>query len=172
MEGDVAVSDKITLAKHNSSHIIEFVKRKQSLEGIVRRRERSGTVSAADSTYHSLKPEIESESHTLEVTDLLLNLNTNSFVGLDDVAAMNLLNRNGKNVLSAPLQKPMWLKFIGSFFSGFGPLLWVASLFVFLAWQPFGTPPTNVYNLALAIMLLIVTLSLFLFFFRPFITQC
>ena len=35
-------------------------------------------------------------------------------------------------------------------------LLWVSSLLVFLSWKPFGTPPTDIYNLALAVTLLIV----------------
>lgn len=41
----------------------------------------------------------------------------------------------------------------------------MSAFFVFLSWEPFGTPPSNIYNLALAIVLLIV---IFLFLFGLF----
>jgi sodium/potassium-transporting ATPase subunit alpha len=44
-------------------------------------------------------------------------------------------------------------------------LLWFATFFVFLSWEPFGTPPSNIYNLVLAIVLLIVIVSSSLFTF-------
>ena len=63
---------------------------------------------------------------------------------------------HGPNCIPPPKELHIVLKFILCFFTGFGPLLWIACFFVFLSWQPFGTPPSNVYNLALAIALLLV----------------
>ena len=46
-------------------------------------------------------------------------------------------------------------KVTGYFFGGFGSILLVASILVFIAWRPLGNPPA-VANLALAIVLLVV----------------
>jgi sodium/potassium-transporting ATPase subunit alpha len=45
-------------------------------------------------------------------------------------------------------------------------LLWVATIFIFLSWEPFGTPPSNEYSLILALVLIcvIVLSSLFSFY--------
>ena len=66
------------------------------------------------------------------------------------------LKLNGPNTIVKSKERPIWLKFLMSFLSGFSPLLWFAAFFVFLSWEPFGTPPTNIYSLALAIVLLFV----------------
>ena len=50
----------------------------------------------------------------------------------------------------------MWFRFMQCFLVGFAPLLWIAAGIVFLSWKPFGTPPSNSYNLILAIALLVV----------------
>ena len=66
------------------------------------------------------------------------------------------LLRDGENTIPRAADLPVWVKFILCFFGGFNPLLWVASVFVFLSYEPFGTPPSNIYNLALFITLLLV----------------
>ncbi len=86
--------------------------------------------------------------------------------GLSDAAAEELLKKNGPNALPKVKDLPLCAKFLLSFTSGFAPLLWFSAFFVFLSWKPFGTPPTDVYNLALAVVLLIVIFvsGLFQFF--------
>ena len=76
--------------------------------------------------------------------------------GLTSENVERSLNEHGPNLVPTAKGRPLWLSFILCFFTGFGPLLWVACFFVFLSWKPFGTPPSNIYNLALAIALLIV----------------
>ena len=66
------------------------------------------------------------------------------------------LEIHGPNSIPPPKELHIVLKFLLCFFTGFGPLLWIACFFVFLSWKPFGTAPSNVYNLALAIALLLV----------------
>ena len=51
-------------------------------------------------------------------------------------------------------------------------LLWIAAFFVFLSSQPFGTPPSNLYNLMLAIALLIVITVSALFTFWQELQVC
>ena len=46
----------------------------------------------------------------------------------------------------------------GYFFKGFGSILFLGSILVFICWKPLGQPPTQA-NIALAIVLLIVFLS-------------
>ena len=87
---------------------------------------------------------------------MIRSFNSNIKNGLTSEQAKKLLHEHGYNEMAKAYQTPIWLKFIYCFFSGFAPLLWVAAFFVFLSWKPFGTPPSNIYNLALAIVLLIV----------------
>lgn len=63
---------------------------------------------------------------------------------------------NGPNVLPKVKESPMFIKFLLCFTTGFAPLLWISFIFVFLSYEPFGTPPSNQYNLDLAIALLVV----------------
>jgi sodium/potassium-transporting ATPase subunit alpha len=46
-------------------------------------------------------------------------------------------------------------KIMGYFFGGFGSILLIASILVFIAWKPLGNPPAKA-NLALAIVLVVV----------------
>lgn len=64
--------------------------------------------------------------------------------------------RFGANELKPPRDWPLPAKFVFAMFSGFAPLLWIASLLCFIAWQPLGAPNPSVYNLALAILLLVI----------------
>ena len=64
------------------------------------------------------------------------------------------LKEFGPNTPSAPPSR--WFrKTVGYLFGGFGPVLFVASILVFIAWKPLGQPPA-VANLALGIVLAIV----------------
>jgi hypothetical protein len=48
----------------------------------------------------------------------------------------------------------LWAKFIFSFFSGFAPILWAATILAFISWQPLA--PYNINNLILAVALVVV----------------
>ena len=94
--------------------------------------------------------------HLLSTEELACTLETSVMAGLTAGAANDRLKLNGLNLISRVKTRPMWLKGLLCFISGFNLLLWVATIFVFLSWKPFGTPPTDVYNLALAVALLLV----------------
>jgi sodium/potassium-transporting ATPase subunit alpha len=65
------------------------------------------------------------------------------------------LKEFGPNTPSAPPSQ--WFrKTIGYLFGGFGPVLFAASILVFIAWKPLGEPNPAVANLALGIVLAIV----------------
>lgn len=66
------------------------------------------------------------------------------------------LSKDGMNILPKADSRPLWLTFLYCFTSGFAPLLWIAFAVVFITYIPFGVPPSNIYNLALAMALLAV----------------
>jgi sodium/potassium-transporting ATPase subunit alpha len=75
-------------------------------------------------------------------------------VGLDTPAANRRLQRNGPNVLTHR-KPPFWRKLARYLFGDFCSILWVGVIVFFISWKPLGNPPAP-YNLALAIVVLIV----------------
>jgi sodium/potassium-transporting ATPase subunit alpha len=74
--------------------------------------------------------------------------------GLSTEQVTRKLKEHGRNVLTPPTSR--WFrKTIGYLFGGFGSILLTASILVFVAWKPLGSPPA-VANLALAIVLVFV----------------
>jgi sodium/potassium-transporting ATPase subunit alpha len=81
-------------------------------------------------------------------------LSTSSNQGLSQDQVSRKLKEYGRNVLTPP-QSRWFVKTISYLFGGFGSILFVASILVFIAWKPLGDPPA-IANLALAIVLAIV----------------
>jgi sodium/potassium-transporting ATPase subunit alpha len=74
--------------------------------------------------------------------------------GLSDQLASSRIKEYGRNVLSEPPSR--WLiKTLTYLYGGFGSILFVGAILVFVSWKPLGQPPA-VANLALAIVLVIV----------------
>lgn len=94
--------------------------------------------------------------HMFDAERIAANFKTNIEHGLTMNLAKRRLAENGSNMVDPPKDYPLWMKFFFSFISGFAPLLWIATALVFISWEPFGTPPSNLYNLILAIVLIIV----------------
>lgn len=76
--------------------------------------------------------------------------------GISKGMAKRRIAELGANIVDPPRDYPLWVKFLFCFVSGFAPLLWTATTLVFLSWEPFGTPPSNLYNLILALVLIVV----------------
>ncbi|BGP49912.1 hypothetical protein JCM10450v2_005817 [Rhodotorula kratochvilovae] len=95
--------------------------------------------------------------HTLSPDAVCQRLGVAPKAGLDKDMAARRLAQDGKNAISPPNKQ--WAKRIFLyFFSGFGSLLFVASILCFVAWRPLGDPNPAAANLALAIVLLVVVL--------------
>jgi len=162
--------DIINVERRKSAPIIEFNTRSQELTVIARRKvvlllflKNCIIVRILQSSGALLDSKLEdafslelSNIHCLTVDALQKRFSADITYGLTQEEAAKRLAKYGPNEMTKPYEHPVWLKFILSFFSGFAPLLWIACFFVFLSWEPFGTPPSNIYNLALAIVLLIV----------------
>lgn len=75
-------------------------------------------------------------------------------LGLSSDQVHQRLNQYGKNVMS-PTPHNWFGQIFGYFFKGFGSILLVGCVLVFVSWKPLGDPPAPA-NLALAIVLLAV----------------
>ena len=82
-------------------------------------------------------------------------LNVDSARGLSLRDAEERLKKNGMNKIS-PLPNPWFWKIMGYLFKGFGSILFVGGILVFISWRPLGDPNPAVANLALRIVLVAV----------------
>ncbi|KAK2001547.1 Na,H/K antiporter P-type ATPase [Colletotrichum falcatum] len=96
----------------------------------------------------------ELEWHTLSVDEILRRQSSSLADGLSPDQVQRRMAHYGKNAPS-PAPTNHTKRILGYFFKGFGTVLLVASILVFIAWKPLGSPPA-VANLALAIVLLAV----------------
>ncbi|KAH7175637.1 hypothetical protein EDB81DRAFT_836005 [Dactylonectria macrodidyma] len=94
------------------------------------------------------------EWHTNTPEEVLRRLSTAIHEGLSAEQVERRVARYGKNAPS-PAPTHNTKKILGYFLKGFGTILFVASILVFIAWRPLGKPPADA-NLALAIVLLAV----------------
>ncbi len=92
--------------------------------------------------------------HTITPEELFSRLSTEPSRGLSDEQIKRRFAEYGRNVPSPPSTHHFKTIF-GYFFKGFGSILLVGSILVFVCWKPLGEPPTQA-NLALAIVLLAV----------------
>lgn len=94
------------------------------------------------------------EWHIISPDEIYTRLSTSITRGLSGDQVIGRLTEYGKNVPSAPPTHYFHMLF-GYFFKGFGSILLVGAILVFVSWKPLGEPP-QVANLALAIVLLAV----------------
>lgn len=78
-------------------------------------------------------------------------MKTSTSTGLSTAAVKEKIAEFGRNVPSPPPSR-LAQKLFGYFFGGFGSVLLVGSILVFVSWKPLGQPPA-VANLALGIVL-------------------
>ncbi|RFU30423.1 hypothetical protein B7463_g5908, partial [Scytalidium lignicola] len=92
--------------------------------------------------------------HTTSVNEIYNRLSTSITQGLSSEQAKRRLSQYGKNIPSHP-PTHLFRQIFGYFFKGFGSILIVGAILVFVSWKPLGQPPAQA-NLALAIVLLAV----------------
>jgi sodium/potassium-transporting ATPase subunit alpha len=92
--------------------------------------------------------------HSIAPNEIYTRLSTSPQQGLSTEQAKRRLLEYGKNVPSPP-PTHYFQQIFGYFFKGFGSILLVGSILVFVSWKPLGEPPAQA-NLALAIVLLAV----------------
>jgi sodium/potassium-transporting ATPase subunit alpha len=92
--------------------------------------------------------------HVISTNEIYNRLSSSPSQGLSSEQAKRRLTEYGKNTPSPP-PTHRFKQVFGYFFKGFGSILLVGSILVFVSWKPLGSPPA-VANLALAIVLLAV----------------
>lgn len=97
------------------------------------------------------------DDHTLDLKAFVAKYETNIASGLTHPQVHFRRTRDGLNKLTPVKETSLIIQFIQELYRGFGILLWIACLLCFIAWRPLGDPP-SVYNLALAIVLILVVL--------------
>jgi sodium/potassium-transporting ATPase subunit alpha len=107
------------------------------------------------SNAHSLIDFTDLEWHTLPHNEVFTRLSSSPNQGLSAEQAKRRLTEYGKNMPSPP-PTHYFAQIFGYFFRGFGSILLVGSILVFVSWKPLGEPAPAVANLALAIVLLAV----------------
>jgi len=88
------------------------------------------------------------------VNEIYTRLSSSPSQGLSVDQVKRRLTEYGKNMPSPP-PTHRFQQIFGYFFKGFGSILLVGSILVFISWKPLGQPPAQA-NLALAIVLLAV----------------
>ncbi|KAI0526203.1 hypothetical protein F5B22DRAFT_147051 [Xylaria bambusicola] len=96
------------------------------------------------------------EWHAISTDEALRRLSTSVTEGLSDDQTLRRTKEYGKNAPSPPKSHTLRTWF-GYFFKGFGSVLLVGAVLVFVSWKPLGQPP-SLANLALAVVLLAVFL--------------
>ncbi|KAI9641498.1 hypothetical protein NHQ30_010307 [Ciborinia camelliae] len=92
--------------------------------------------------------------HLITPDEVLKRLSTSTSQGLSKEQVNRKLSHYGKNTPSHP-PTHLFRTILGYFFKGFGSILLLGAILVFISWKPLGEPPAQA-NLALAIVLLAV----------------
>ena len=101
-------------------------------------------------------PEFEAiDWHKTSPEDIQKRLKVDSARGLSSGDAEERLKEHGMNRIS-PLPNPWFWKIMGYLFKGFGSILFVGGILVFISWRPLGDPNPAVANLALGVVLVAV----------------
>ncbi|OCK75312.1 calcium ATPase [Lepidopterella palustris CBS 459.81] len=108
-----------------------------------KRRKEKAAVDLANLEWHSITPD-----------ELYRRLSVTVTQGLSSDQVKLRVVEYGKNKPTPP-HSQLFQKILGYLFGGFGSILLVASILVFVCWKPLGNPPATA-NLALAIVLLAV----------------
>ncbi|GAW25833.1 putative K antiporter P-type ATPase [Rosellinia necatrix] len=98
----------------------------------------------------------ELEWHTISTDEALRRLTTSVKEGLSEDQVARRVKEYGRNAPSPPKSR-VFQTWFNYFFKGFGPILLVGAILVFISWKPLGQPPA-LANLALAIVLVAVFL--------------
>ncbi|THH15944.1 hypothetical protein EW146_g4609 [Bondarzewia mesenterica] len=93
--------------------------------------------------------------HLLTTDDVLNRFSTSSKMGLDNAAVQRRAKSGGKNIISPP-KTNHWKKALNYVFGGFNFLMWIAFIVTILSYKPLGEPNPAVFNLGVAVLLLLV----------------
>lgn len=86
------------------------------------------------------------EWHTITVDEALRRLSSSATHGLSPDQVARKFKEFGRNAPTPPKSNAL-SKYLGYLFKGFGPVLLVGAVLVFVSWKPLGEPNPAVANL-------------------------
>lgn len=99
------------------------------------------------------------DNHSIALDDLYQRFHTDPRQGLSTSSVIHAQARYGDNKLTRPKSSGFLSLLVKELFIGFNIILWVAGVFAFLAYKPFGEPNPSIANLALGVILAVVIVS-------------
>jgi len=78
-----------------------------------------------------LRQEIAIDDHKIPIHDLFNRLLTDPHTGLGAQQVDIILQRDGKNEITTPLEPPTWVRFCKNLFGGFSMLMWLGAFLCF-----------------------------------------
>ena len=97
--------------------------------------------------------------HIISLGELCKRFHTDPLQGLSDSSVVNARAQYGENNITPPKPSSFFSLLFKELFIGFNIILWVAGVFAFLAYKPFGEPNPSIANLALGVILALVIIS-------------
>ncbi|KAJ8011543.1 hypothetical protein DPEC_G00059330 [Dallia pectoralis] len=95
----------------------------------------AGKRNRKDRDLDELKKEVSMDDHKISLEDLAKRYGVDLSQGLTHAKALEMLARDGPNVLTPPPTTPEWVKFCRQLFGGFSLLLWIGAMLCFLAYS-------------------------------------
>ncbi|EGO02905.1 hypothetical protein SERLA73DRAFT_165832 [Serpula lacrymans var. lacrymans S7.3] len=92
--------------------------------------------------------------HLISSEEVFTRYSSHPSVGLE-FEAVTRRAKGGKNVFSPP-RTQYWKKIINYIFGGFNFLMWIAFILSLLSYEPLGAPSPAVFNLGVAVLLILV----------------
>ncbi|KAJ7737652.1 calcium ATPase transmembrane domain M-containing protein [Mycena olivaceomarginata] len=94
------------------------------------------------------------DAHIVDISELWTRYSCHPTLGLD-LETVERKAPDGKNVISPP-RTQYWKKVLNYVFGGFNFLMWIAFVVTILSYQPLGGADPAVFNLGVAVLLLLV----------------
>ncbi|KAJ6535770.1 calcium ATPase transmembrane domain M-containing protein [Mycena capillaripes] len=94
------------------------------------------------------------DAHIVDISELWTRYSSHPILGLDP-ETVERKAPDGKNVISPP-RTQYWKKVLNYIFGGFNFLMWIAFVVTILSYQPLGGANPAVFNLGVAVLLLLV----------------
>ncbi|KAJ7833982.1 calcium ATPase transmembrane domain M-containing protein [Mycena leptocephala] len=110
------------------------------------------SLSGKFSEFHKCIRQID--AHIVDISELWTRYSSHPVLGLD-LETVERKAPEGKNVISPP-RTQYWKKVLNYIFGGFNFLMWIAFVVTILSYQPLGGDDPAVFNLGVAVLLLLV----------------
>jgi len=99
---------------------------------------------------------LDQDVHMIPLDDLFRRFHTDPHHGLSTDYVPDARTQYGDNKIPPPKSPSYFWLLFSQLFMGFNSILWIAGVFAFLAYKPFGEPTPSITNLATGVVLFLV----------------